>query len=387
MRRRNGDLVSQTPPVLGQDVQLTLDIELQRDLTETLRTRGENGAAVVLDVDTGDALALVSTPTYNLNTYRTYFAELARDPDTNLPLLNRALRGRYPPGSTVKPIAGLAAGAEGLINAHTVIECRGYLHVPTRFRCWIYRHGKAGHGPLDLRGALRHSCNIYFYKCGQWLGAERLGYWMRQFGLGAPTGTGLPEERGGRVPTRLWLWKNQERVFTPGDGRLMGIGQGLLEATPIQVANVMATIARNGKFLSTRLVVDDPTPQVERDLKLPAEALAAVRAGLCDVVNHPKGTAYRYARHSSAVICGKTGTATVWPLRIDSNHNDRIDSHDQVVKEGAMSWFAGYAPRDNPRIAFAILLEYADGASGGRDCGPLAVLLVDSCLRRGYLDR
>ena len=270
------------------------------------------------------------------------------------------------------------------MTPQTVFECRGYLYEPTSFRCWIYPKTGGGHGPLDLRQGLMHSCNVYFYNVGQRLGAERLCYWLRQFGYGSPPGTGLPGESGGRVPTAQWLWGRQGRSFVPADARMMAIGQGFLEATPLQVANAMATIARDGQYLSPRVVLDGGPVRVQRRLDIPPEAWQTVQAGMYDVVNTPGGTAQPYAGGAVVPICGKTGTAQASPLRIDSNGNGRIDSGDQIVKQGDMAWFAGFAPRSSPRIAFAIMAEYVE-TGGGQTCGPLAKELVRLCQQRGYV--
>ena len=385
VKLRTGELLAYVPPRLGGKVRLSLDIELQERLTDLMRfvydeenlpvaPRTENGAAVVLDVDTGEVLAMVSTPTYDLNTYRKDYRSLVAD-EVDLPLLNRAVAGRYPPGSTVKPLTGLAAVAEGVVALDTPLDCRGYLHTPNKFRCWIWRLQNTGHGPLTLQDAIKKSCNIYFYKAGEKLRAERLLYWMRQFGLGARPGTGLPEEKPGRTPTAEWLWQSRARTFSVGDARQMAIGQGLLEATPLQIANAMATLARDGEYVSPKLVMDDRHPQVRRRLKLPAAALRAVQRGMFEVVNVDGGTAYKHARHPSIEICGKTGTATMWPLRIDG----------RIVKQGDLAWFAGYAPSQRPRIAFAVVLAYISEGGGGSNCGPLARKLVTVCEEMGYL--
>ena len=378
-RRTTGAAPEDVAPVLGRTVRLALDIELQAELTALLAATGHNGAIVVLDVPTGQVLALVSVPTFNLNTYKADLTTLTEDWSSrvNLPLLHRAVASRYPPGSTVKPVTALAAAAEGRITPGTTIECRGYLHVPTASRCWIYTQFGGAHGPLDLRSAIKRSCNIYFYTAAERVGFERLSHRMRQFGLGIRPGTGLPGEKAALVPTLDWLGEHRprQRTFRVGDARQMGIGQGLLSATPLQVANVMATIGRNGVYLSPRLILDGGPEQVRRDLELPPTALQTVRDGMFDVVNAVGGTARRYAYDPSLSMCGKTGTATAWPLRVDTN----------IVKSGAMSWFAGYSPRRNARIAFAIVLEYVPKASGGRDCGPLAIELVKTCRAMGYV--
>ncbi len=368
--RRGEEAIERTDEVVaGNDVKLTLDITLQAELTKLLRGRSENGAIVVLSVPTGEVLALVSTPTYDLNSYKADFAQLIAD-DVNLPLLNRAVGRNYPAGSTVKPATAMAGVGAGVITPETRKHCQGYLFVPNAFRCW---HRRGGHGDLTVVGAIKHSCNVFFYKLGEQLGTERMLVWMRRFGLGVKPGTGLPDEKAGLTPTRQWLWERRRRRFRPGDARLMAIGQGLLLATPLQIANLMATIARDGTSLSPKLVYEYGPEQVRNDLVgkgiLPLSAVQVAQEGLYGAVNEAGGTGREYARHPSVKICGKTGTA-------------------QTERRGFnMVWFCGYAPRDNPQIAFAIMLEYVPTSSGGggKNCGPLAPKLVDICRKQHYL--
>jgi len=357
----SGAELHRTPPRGGQAVRLTLDIDLQRELTHLMRQRPFNGAAVVLDVPTGEILALVSTPTYDLNTYTQQFGELISD-EANLPLRNRAISQGYPPGSTIKPVAALAALAEGVVTPTTTFDCRGHAD-PRRPRCWSTR----GHGPVQMPEAIMNSCNTYFARAAEKLGVDRLTYWYRQFGMGAAPGTGLPGESAGVVPTRRWLWRTYKRVFYPGDVRVMAIGQGPILTSPLHVANATATIARDGVYLSPVLVTDRADQQQRRELNLPDGAVRLVRRGMYRVVNDPASqTAYKHATRSGPVICGKTGTA-------------------QTGRAGGnMAWFTGFAPAANPRIALAIILEYAGG--GGPNCVPLAEQAVAACEQLGYFN-
>lgn len=380
-RRDPGRQSQYVAPVPGRDVTLTLDIRLQEALTGLLAesSPAANGSAVVIDVPTGDILAMVSLPTYDLNHYRRDLPAMVQD-GTNFPLMHRAVAGGYPPGSTVKPITGLAAVAAGAIGTHGTVNCRGYLDSPESrsFRCWR----TFGHGEVDLERSLVESCNVYCYVVGQRLGVGRLTDWMRQFGLGEPLGTGLPEEKVGLVPTARWLFERRGRHFTPGDACNMAIGQGPLLATPLQVANVAATIARDGLFLSPRIVLDGGPEQIIRDLHLPGDALAAVQRGMYGVVNASAGTAHNTARHPTIEICGKTGTAQTSPLWVDHNGDGRVQSAELI--RGDTAWFVGYAPYRAPKVAFVIIKEYVH-EGGGRACGPLARDLVELCREHGYL--
>ena len=364
-RRRIGETIEQTPPRFGKDVHLTLDVELQRALVSVL---GRAGAIVVIDVPTGEVLAMVSLPTYDLNSYRRQFRQLNADRD-DLPLWDRTVAVRYPPGSTVKPIVALAGLTTGRISAGSEFICRGYLHQPGAFRCWSR---KGGHGSIAVLGAIEHSCNVFFYNLGQRLGLDRLGEWMGMFGYADVPGTGLAE-RAGLVPSEDWIRRKQRRAPVPGDARFMAIGQAGIEVTVMHVANAMATIARDGEFRTPLLVRELAPAQRRRKLKIDPAALELVQRGMHRVVE--SGTARNYARDPAFDYCAKTGTAQTAPRRVDG----------RIVRSGDTAWYVGFAPYRNPRIAFAVMVEYAQ-KGGGRLCGPKGLEVLRRCRAFGYLD-
>jgi len=371
------EVMEENAAIPGSNVQITLDIKLQESLRQRLLSAGYNGSIIVLSVSEGEVLALVSVPGYDLNHYRRDYNKLATD-ESDLPLLNRAVRRCYPPGSTVKPVTALAGLASGVITTETSFNCRGYLYTPRAFRCWIWKY-HSGHGPLRLVDAIKHSCNIYFYEIANRLGVSRLARWFEMFGFTDVPGTGLPEESRGTVA----------RSGTIGVARHMAIGQGPIGATPLHVANVMATIGRGGRFLSPVLVSEGGPERIRRELPIDPEHIRAVREGMYKVVNERGGTAYKpfhdsEARPLDVEICGKTGTAETPPHWIDSNRNGRRDPGEKIVYEGDMAWFAGFAPRENPQIAFAVVLEYAK-AGGSQIAAPIAREVVRDCQRLGYL--
>jgi len=393
--RLSGETLREEPTVQGGDVHLTLDIVLQKQIAEMFEAKGFTGSAVVLNLGEprapmNEVLAMVSVPTYDLNDYARNYPSLVKD-EVRLPLMHRAIVQRYQPGSTVKPLAAIAALADGVITLTTTIECRGYMYNPESFRCWVYRNYGYGHGPLNVTEGLQHSCNIFFYTVGQRLGTRRLCDWFCMFGLAEPPGTGLPSERAGTVPTEQWLRARSNRGYQPGDARFMAVGQGLLTATPLHMAGAIATIARDGVFLSPMLALEGGPKQVRRDLPIVPAYIQAVKEGMYRVVNERiYGTAYKYFHGpgvtpvEGVVICGKTGTATTEPQRIDSNNNGRIDPDDQVVRSGDTAWFVGFAPRDNPQIALAVTVEYVEGG-GGKNAGPIALEIVRLCKQMGYI--
>ncbi|MCE5279475.1 MAG: penicillin-binding transpeptidase domain-containing protein [Planctomycetaceae bacterium] len=375
--RRTGEpLEDGEPAIPGAAVKLTIDIDLQRELTDLLASTGSNGSIAVVSVQTGQVLAMVSWPTFDLNEYGRQYSKLVKD-DLNFPLHNRAVTRLYPPGSTLKPLSGLAALQLGLVQGDTQYECRGYLINPSSFRCWIWPSAHIGHGMLDVVGALQHSCNVFFYHAGELVTAERLVDWYRQWGLGDVAGTGLPEESRAQLPSASWL----NRHPGPGAARLMGIGQGPVVVTPMHVANYMGAIARRGEFVSPSLVVGGAAPQARRRIGVDARYISLIQEGMYKVVNDSDGTSYDVFHRSvlaapEVEVCGKTGTATVPPQRWQG----------MSVRQGDMAWFAGYAPRENPQISFAVVVEYVVGG-GSRNAGPLARELVKFCCKRGYVNQ
>ncbi len=368
------------PAEAGQDVYLTLDIKLQRVLTERMEYERRTGAIVVLDVRSGEVLAMVSVPTFDLNRFYEIAGSLYKD-QVDFKWLNRAVAYAYPPGSTVKPISAVAALGSGKFNTTEKIYCRGYLHRPGSFRCYH----SIPHGDVDVRRSLKKSCNVFYYTVADRIGRDELIYWFTNLGFGQKPGTGLPEESAGTVPTSSFIRQRYGRPPVPADGRFMAIGQGGLTATPLQVANAIASVARGGKYLSPVLAVSGGPEQVSREMPIPAEHAALIRDGMWAVVNEQGGTAYRVFRHLNmgVEICGKTGTAGTPPLKIDTDNDGRRDT---IVKQGDMGWFAGFAPKEDPRIAVAVVMEYVD-RGGGSTAGPIARDVLEICKEFGYLEK
>ncbi|MCK6484609.1 MAG: hypothetical protein HUU22_02510 [Phycisphaerae bacterium] len=422
----DGRLLLETPPVDGRDVRLTIDTGLQQAIYDILaRVVSEHppatgACAVVLGLPARDILALVSYPGYEPNPDGAAYRAL-RDDARRRPLWPRALATEYPPGSIAKPATLLAALKTGVATSHTVIECRGRLFPDVEaWRCWTHWRGIAPHGPMNPIEAIQHSCNVYFYTMGQRLGAARLSDEMRELICGPATsnappawkGTGLPGEADGLFPTPETL----RRGFRAADGRNYAIGQGELQITPIQAANLLATIAC-GDFLSPTLFVFDEPRVPARFASISASMWRIAREGLYRCVNLPGGTAFPEARMPSVIVCGKTGSAESVPLVLtrrfvfESTDGTRLTADAPTLEaareslglpatsrpierkplelypptpEGAKgppthAWFAGYAPREDPKIALAIVIEY--GGGGGRVGAPAARAVMDWMLR------
>lgn len=351
----------------GEDVRLTLDIYLQAALMQKIEELNVKGCAVVIDVPTGEILALVSVPTFNLNAYKTnknYYEQIISD-RTNKPYLHRGISMLYWPGSSVKPITAIAGLSSGVITPSTVFNCRGYFRDPraNAFRC----HKRSGHGPLDMYEAIKRSCNIYFEEIAELLGASRLSAYFSLFGIDRKPGTGLPNEEAGTLPTEEFVRRHYNRGFIPADHRFLAIGQDAIKVTPLHMANVMATIARDGEFFSPVIARDGGPEQVRQTLPLASQHLAAVRKGMYKVVNEYGGTAYRKIKTQRTTFCGKTGTAQT------------------NITGSPMSWFVGFAPYNNPRVAFAVVVEYAATRDELQYKFKIMQTLMDACEELGYL--
>jgi len=367
----------EVPSEPGADVYTTLDYEVQHTAVEALD--GRPGAAVMLDVHTGEVLAYASSPTYDPGELvrglsRKRWRALGDDPTR--PLLDRNARGLYPPASTFKVVTAVAAMEAGLDPGFTV-DCKGSTMVGRRrFRCW--KHG--GHGRVDLRGAVMGSCDVWFYTVGLTLGPEALADAARKLGLGPPTGWGLNDERGGLVPSREYMTRRFGQEWTIGDTASAAIGQGITLVTPVQLAVMTATVASDGQrptpWVVDRIVRPDGStakvggPLPPADAGLSPTSLAAVRGGMEAVVMDDHGTARR-SRIEGLPYAGKTGTAQVVSARL-KRERPGPETEDHAL-------FVAFAPLDSPRVAVAVVLEHAGG--GSAHAAPVARKMLETWAR------
>jgi len=355
------------PPSPGYNVVTTLDINLQRWCEETLAKNCKRGAIVFIDPNYGDVLALASWPPINPNWFvptisQADFDALRLNPEN--PLIPRAYRSAYPPGSTFKTFVGLAAMQSGVVEPDDTFNCPNALEIGNlTFRNWK----KEGAGPLNFAEALTQSCNTYFYQVGLKIGARRMYEAAQSLGMGVRTGIPLAAESNGRIPTDEYMMKVYKRKFMPGDTANLSIGQGDTLVSPLQMAQAMAAIANGGTLLQMRLVqqiqsldsaiVTAYDPRARGVVHIDARVMKSLRKGLIDVVNSGSGTAGR-ASLGHVVVAGKTGTAQWGP-----KNNERT-----------AAWFTGFAPADKPRYAFAALYEGEannDDVHGGTQAAPL----------------
>lgn len=371
------------PPVPGKDVILSLDAGLQALAERELAQH--NGAIVAMDPRTGEILAMASMPTYDPNVFvnrisHQDYAALTNDP--NKPLFNRAFTGQYPPGSTLKPFIALA-GLEYKLTwpARTIFD-PGYYLLPSeerRHRDWK----RGGHGVVDLDLSITQSCDVYYYDLAYRMGIDRIHDFLAKFGLGQPMGLDAPGERGGLLPSREWKRSNRNMPWFPGETLNMGIGQGYMQVTPLQLASITSTLAMRGQRVQPRLLhalrdnVDGQTyPGQTIQLKpvtLRSEALwDIVIEAMTHVVHQKNGTAYwSVGRGLAYKAAGKTGTSQVFGLKDDEEYDaSKIKKtlHDH-------SLFIAFAPVDDPKIAIAVIAE--NGGHGSQVAAPIARHLMD----------
>ena len=385
-------------PEPGDTLVTTIDAKVQAKAEEALRygihlanVNGEvaanGGAAVVLDAKNGQVLAMASNPTFDPSVYVGGLSvkdnKKLQDPHANYPLLNRAIMESKAVGSTFKPIDTIAALEEGVISAGTTFFCNGTFIAPNTldrhvFRCWAL----SGHGTLDLVQAITQSCDVYFYNVG-YLFYQRKGTeledWAMRLGMNKPTGIDIPGEVSGRVPTPAWkrsYFKTAvDKIWNPGDSIQLAVGQGFMEATPLQLATSYAAIANGGTIVRPHLglKVVDPQGKTVRNLEparphkvdISQSTLDTVRRGLVDAANSASGTSAGVFGGYPVTVAGKTGTAEVYDSSVMHNVN--------------YAWYASYAPANDPKYVVVVMIE--KGGHGGAVAAPAARLIYDQLFR------
>ena len=360
--------ISETVPTVGNSLILTIDADLQRVAEESFGDKA--GAAVVMDVNSGEILSFVSNPGFDPALFAGKMPPSKWNEyleDIRHPLENKALKGQYPPGSTFKIVTALAGLEQGIIDANTTFDCKGsYVVGNSRFKCWE----KKGHGTVNLKRALRESCDVYFYQVGEKLGINRIAACAREFGLGKPLGIGLENEKGGMIPTLEWKEKKYGNKWYRGDTVSASIGQGYVLATPIQLASMISSLANGGTiyrpYLVKRVMAPDGKvlkeflPQIKKKMPFRNDNFRLVKEGLLAVVNEPHGTGGA-ARLYEVKVAGKTGTSQV--VKIRSKRGDI------PYKYRDHALFVAFAPYDRPEVAVAVVVEH--GEHGGSAAAPI----------------
>ena len=379
------------PPVAGEDLILGLDIRVQKVAEEALA--GKRGSIVALDPSTGDVIALASTPAFDPNDFVrglsvAQYSALQNDIDK--PLLNRALRGAYPPGSTVKPLYALAAQKYGVLSPLQPEFCNGVFTLPGSSH--QYREHEK-HGTLTMRRAIAESCDVYFFRLASHMGIDRMAEFMKYFGYGVLTGIDIPGEKAGLYASPEWkrqaFKRPADQVWFAGETVSMGIGQGAITVTPLQQAHFAAEIAERGQVIAIPRMVTairaagsntiiPRSPQFLPPLNIGTpEQWDVVSDGMEQAVSTPGGTAYATGKGTRYEWAGKTGTAQVVAIKQDENVHAKITDE----RKRDHSWFIAYAPAKEPKIAVAVLVE--NGGFGASAAAPIARKVIDAYLLDG----
>jgi len=354
--------------IKGNDIKLTIDIDLQKKAEEALRDKA--GAVIAIDPNTGNILVLASNPSFDPNLFvrgisYEKWERFINDPKK--PLLNRAMQSQYPPASTFKIITAIAALEEGVITENTEMLCKGGIPLGGRlFKCWK----EGGHGVINFKRAIVESCDVYFYELGKKLGVDKIAEYALRFGLGNPLGLNLAEEKSGVVPTTAWKRTAKNEEWFLGETLITAIGQGYISATPLQMATLISAVVNGGKIYKPNLLNDGRAAEILKEVNVRAETLEAVKKALVGVVAEPGGTGYR--AHSNLVsIGGKTGTAQVlgskWGKHLPAKYRDH-------------AWFVAFAPTEEPQIAIAVFVEH--GGFGGAEAAQIAKAVIEEFHRK-----
>ena len=378
-------VLERTLPVSGKNLYLNLDSKVQAIAEKSLADN--NGALVAIDPRNGAVLAMVSVPVYDPNLFvhgisSKNYKLLSTSPER--PLFNRALRGQYPPGSTIKPFIGLAGLELKIMQTHDDLNCTGHYLLKNderRYRDWK----KEGHKKTDLRKAITESCDVYFYDLALNLGIDNMSSYLAQFGIGQKTGIDLRGELAGLNPSREWKRRNRNLPWFPGETLITGIGQGFMLTTPLQLASATATISKMGERFKPHMVYGIQEQQNSEIIKTKAEPLKSVPINdesnwltvieaMKNVVHGIHGTARGIKRNLKYTIAGKTGTAQVFGIAQDAEY--KKEEIAKKLQDHAL--FVGYAPYENPRIAVALIVE--NGGSGGSVAAPIVRKVMDQYL-------
>lgn len=371
--------VSPTP---GTNLYLTLDIDLQKTAYDALGFY--NGAVVAIEIKTGGVLVFASRPGFDPNPFVVGIgndAYQALNKSEDQPLYNRALRGLYPPGSTIKPFIALAGLENNVVKANQPLFCPGFYQLPGvshRYRDWK----KGGHGSVNMNMAITQSCDVYFYRLALMLGIDGVHDFLEKFGFGTLTGIDLIGEKAGLLPSRQWKKEARKQDWYPGETLITGIGQGYHQVTPLQLARATATLANRGQIVTPvlvdKMVTPDgtkPGPSPEhKSIALNPNNLDEVVKGMINVVHSGSGTAKRISQDITFQIAGKTGTAQVFGIKQNAKYNE--SEIDFKLRDHAL--FIAFAPADNPQIAVAVVAEH--GGHGGSVAAPIAAEVIKQYL-------
>ena len=375
--------------IAGKNYRTTLDIDVQKFANKLIKD--VSGSICVMDIYTGDIIAMVSSPTFDANKFVHGIAfkdwqDLINN--DKKPLMNKSVAGLYPPGSTIKPIVALSALENDVVSPNTTTECKGEIELyGHKYHCWKEK----GHGFLRLREAIKQSCDIYFYEVARRLGVDRLAETATKFGLGNKVFDILEEEQSGLVPTTQWKLKNIGLGWVLGETLLAGIGQGYFQTTPIQLCLMSAQLANGGYKIKPRIIYDEQALQTTagtwkeqfRQLYRNQENVKFVLDAQFGATNEPMGTSYG-SRHVKPeyIFAGKTGTSQIRTITAEEREL-KIKQKDMPYKRRDHALFTAFAPYKNPRYALSIVIEH--GGTGSSVAAPIAKKIIKKILDRHHL--
>ena len=376
-------VLDKTGSVSGDNLTLHIDSNLQKVGLDAFKDK--RGALVAIEIETGGVLAMISAPSYDPNLFVTGISQKNYDNllySKDRPLFDRAIRGQYPPGSTIKPMFGLTALQHRVVTPSYKIKDNGYFYFKGIERPWRdHNFARGGHGDgVDLAKAIIESCNIYFYGLGVKTGIDRLSDYGGQFGLGSTTGIDLPGEKPGIMPSRAWKKGSRGQSWYNGDTINTSIGQGFMLATPLQLAVMSARIASRGEVRTPQLVkaingIDQPTITAEKDISISDQHWDYVHKAMQNVVHSGRGTARSINKGLTYRIAGKTGTAQA--ISIDAE--DKYDNTKISERQWDHALFIAFAPADDPKIAIGLIVE--NGEHGGSAAAPIARAVFDAYMQ------
>ncbi|ELN9596518.1 penicillin-binding protein 2 [Campylobacter jejuni] len=374
-------------PAMSNDIELTIDIELQSYLTSLLE--GNAGAAIIMNVNDGSILAAGSFPEYDLNPFVTGISfkdwdELSNSLDH--PFTNKLINGYYPPGSVVKMGVGLSFLNSKNISPSTQYVCNGSIELGGRFfRCW----NRSGHGPVDLKHAIKYSCDVYFYNGSLQVGIDQISETLSRIGFGAKTGVDLPSEFVGTLPSKEWKMQRYRQSWFQGDTLNTAIGQGNFLATPMQIARYTAQIAKGGEVIphflksieNNNTTIENQMDENKKEIFTLFEKsqLPYIRDAMYAVANEQGGTSYRYLHNLDVKVAAKTGTAQV--VGFSQTDKNRVDEKQFEYYTRSHAWLTSYAPYSKPKYVVTVLLEH-----GGRNItsGATVAKIYQKMIELGY---
>lgn len=374
-------------PAMSNDIELTIDIELQSYLTSLFE--GNAGAAIIMNVNDGSILAAGSFPEYDLNPFVTGISfkdwdELSNSLDH--PFINKLINGYYPPGSVVKMGVGLSFLNSKNISPSTQYVCNGSIELGGRFfRCW----NRSGHGPVDLKHAIKYSCDVYFYNGSLQVGIDQISETLSRIGFGAKTGVDLPSEFVGTLPSKEWKMQRYRQSWFQGDTLNTAIGQGNFLATPMQIARYTAQIAKGGEVIphflksieNNNTTIENQMDENKKEIFTLFEKsqLPYIRDAMYAVANEQGGTSYRYLHNLNVKVAAKTGTAQV--VGFSQTDKNRVDEKQFEYYTRSHAWLTSYAPYSKPKYVVTVLLEH-----GGRNItsGATVAKIYQKMIELGY---